>query len=343
MNRKMFVLTLAAIVMLGTLAAKAQKAPLPTTYTVTETIGMLGEPFSVQIARHGNLGYMKHVKPGTSIVSSLTIIQIDKGLEYTWDPAAKPLECSKSNFSGSWGDPFEDGVSMLADLNKMNPKPAGTEQFLGQTANILVADGPPTMGKVKVWVDAKTGAPLKITTTLPGAAPKVFSEFTALSYAAPADALFKIPPTCTAPAVDNVALADDAQIAKLTNDDPHNYVRAIMSPESKDTCNVTYKVVQAGTMKPIAPTFTVQVDIGGTMHKLVSATHDGVYRIPNIPSNFNLETSFGDSSGDSFALIHRTCFGPETVLLYVIKNPAKATDGGDYYWVKSGKYAAPKK
>jgi hypothetical protein len=343
MNRKIFVLTLAALATLGATAAKAQKAPLPTTYTVTETIGMLGDPFSVQIARKGNLGYMKHVKPGTSVVSSLTVIQIDKGIEYTWDPAAKPLDCSKSQFSGSWGDPFEDGLSMLDDLNKMNPKPAGTEQFLGQTVNILVADGPPTMGKVKVWVDAKTGAPLKITTTVPGAAPKVFSEFTALSLAAPDAALFKIPPTCTAPAVDTVALSVDAEIAKLTNDDPHNYVRAVYSADGPDSCNVTYKVVQAGTMKPIPPTLSVKVDIGGAMHPLVSPTHNGVYRIPNVPPNFNIETSFGDSSGDSFALIHRQCFGPETVLLYVIKNPAKATDGGDYYWVKSGKYAAPKK
>jgi len=38
-------------------------------------------------------------------------------------------------------------------------------------------------------------------------------------------------------------------------------------------------------------------------------------------------------------MIYRHCFAPQTVLLYVVKNPAKLSDGGDWLYVKSGKYA----
>ena len=343
MKRFASVLTVVVLLLPAGFSGKAQtKSTMPTTYTLTETLGMFGDPFSVQVARKGNFGYMKHWTKGTNVVSSLTVINIAKGEEITWDPNAKPIDCNRSQFSGSWGDPFEDGASMLDDLKKMNPKQVGTVQFLGLTANVLEADGPADLGKVKVWVDAKSGAPLKMTATPAGAATKVLSEITQLSLAAPSDALFKTPPSCDAAANAPAPPTEDAETAKLTNDAASNYARAILGPDGKDSCTIVYKVVQAGTMKPVAPTFTVSVDIGnvgGARHKLSPNGGPGVYRIANIPPNFTLETDFGDSAGDSFALIHRQCFGPETVLLYVVKNPAKATDGGDYLWVKSGKYA----
>ncbi len=339
-----WVLTVVALLLPAEVNGKAQtKSTLPTTYTLTETVGMFGDPFTVEVARKGNFGYMKHWTKGTNVVSSLTVVNIAKGEEITWDPNAKPIDCNRSQFTGSWGDPFEDGASMLDDLKKMNPKLAGTEQFLGMTANVLEADGPTELGKIKVWVDAKSGAPLKMTATPVGAATKVLSEITQLSLAAPSDALFKTPPSCAATVNAPPAPTEDEETAKLTNDVASNYVRAIMSPESKESCSIIYKVVQAGTMQPIAPTYTVSVDIGnvgGARHKITGV--NGVYKIANIPPNFTLETDFGDTAGDSFALIHRQCFGPETVLLYVIKNPAKTTDGGDYLWVKSGKYAGKK-
>ena len=40
------------------------------------------------------------------------------------------------------------------------------------------------------------------------------------------------------------------------------------------------------------------------------------------------------------ALIYRNCIAPQTVLLLVVKNPAKVTDGADWLWAKSGKFAA---
>jgi hypothetical protein len=77
---------------------------------------------------------------------------------------------------------------------------------------------------------------------------------------------------------------------------------------------------------------------GGGLHEVTAQIRNGVLRIDNVPPQFDLETAFGNA-GSSSSLIYRHCFAPETVLLYVVKNPAKISDGGDWLWVKSGKYA----
>jgi len=65
---------------------------------------------------------------------------------------------------------------------------------------------------------------------------------------------------------------------------------------------------------------------------------DGVLRIDNVPVQFDLQTEFG-VGGAASANIYRHCFAPQTVLLYVVKNPDQVSDGGDWLWVKAGKYA----
>jgi hypothetical protein len=79
---------------------------------------------------------------------------------------------------------------------------------------------------------------------------------------------------------------------------------------------------------------------GGGLHEIASPTHNGVFRIDHAPAQFDLETAFGNA-GDTQAIIYLQCFAPQTVLLYVVKNPANISDGGEWLWVKSGKYAAP--
>jgi hypothetical protein len=61
-------------------------------------------------------------------------------------------------------------------------------------------------------------------------------------------------------------------------------------------------------------------------------------RIDNAPEKFDVETAYstGEFNG---VLIYRQCFGPQTVLLHVVNDPAKLSDGGYWLWVKSGKYA----
>jgi hypothetical protein len=41
--------------------------------------------------------------------------------------------------------------------------------------------------------------------------------------------------------------------------------------------------------------------------------------------------------GSSDALIYRQCFGPQTTLVLVVKNPNQLSDGADWLWRKSGK------
>jgi len=47
---------------------------------------------------------------------------------------------------------------------------------------------------------------------------------------------------------------------------------------------------------------------------------------------------FGDADGTA-AQIYRQCPAPQSVLLFVVKNPAIIGEGGDSFWVKSGKFS----
>jgi hypothetical protein len=79
---------------------------------------------------------------------------------------------------------------------------------------------------------------------------------------------------------------------------------------------------------------------GGHLKEYTADIHNGVLRVDNIPASFDLELTFGGGNkGASSALLYRKCSGPQTVLLFVVKNPNKVSDGADYIWVKSGKFA----
>jgi len=59
-----------------------------------------------------------------------------------------------------------------------------------------------------------------------------------------------------------------------------------------------------------------------------------------VPAVFDVEITFaGGNKGASSALIYRHCSGPQTVFLFVVKNPNQISDGADFLWVKSGKFA----
>ncbi len=121
------------------------------------------------------------------------------------------------------------------------------------------------------------------------------------------------------------------------------------------------EAVRAGSMEPMTTGFQVAVDLtvdldhpasykmgagpggkatfaGGGLKDLTSQLRNGVLRIDNAPEKFDVETAYstGEFNG---VLIYRQCFGPQTVLLHVVNDPAKLSDGGYWLWVKSGKYA----
>jgi hypothetical protein len=77
---------------------------------------------------------------------------------------------------------------------------------------------------------------------------------------------------------------------------------------------------------------------GGGLHEIVSPTRNGVFSIDNIPDQFEMDIEFGDH-GSATANLYRQCFSPQTVLLYVVKDLSDIAKGGDWLWVKTGKYA----
>ncbi|MGB6545602.1 MAG: hypothetical protein WBE97_08250, partial [Candidatus Acidiferrales bacterium] len=75
---------------------------------------------------------------------------------------------------------------------------------------------------------------------------------------------------------------------------------------------------------------------GGAIKDVSTQIHNGVLRIPNVPKHFYMDVEFGDA-GSASGLLYRQCFGAETTLVLVLKNPDKLSDGADWLWSKTGK------
>ncbi len=281
--------------------------------------------------------------------------------KFTWDPVNKPVACVKAAFSGDWGDPFTGA----GDLDKPGITQLGMENLNGFTARI-VESAPGPSGQIKAWVDTKTNMVVKAQLIQPGAAPITMTEVTGLSLAPPPPSVFAIPADCAAasPASsESIRPPGEAgEIAELTGGNGQDYLNGIYGPGSKNSCTMVFRVVHAQTLEPIRGGFQVAVDLnvatepspsysigvsrdghatfkGGGLHEIVSQGGNGEYRVANIPAQFAMDIEFGDP-GSATANLYRQCFAPQTTLLYVVKNPAKISDGGDWLWVKSGKDAA---
>jgi hypothetical protein len=187
--------------------------------------------------------------------------------------------------------------------------------------------------------------------TQPGGAPTTMIEVKQVSYAKPAGTLLAVPPVCLAAAA-NAPPSDQERIAAETGGNGANYVNAIMAPASKSTagCNVVLKIVQAGNLQPV-PGVKVGVDLqidpnhmpsynmggpqnfsGGHIQDMTGQVRNGALHITNAPPAFDVELQLGNGGGS--ALIYRQCFGPETTLLFVLKDPQNMGKGGDWLWAK---------
>jgi len=267
------------------------------------------------------------------------------------------MACSTGTFSGSWGDAFADNAAQTAELVKQNPKNTGTETVNGFATKIFEIEQPI---KARIWIDSKYGIVVKAQITQAGGQPQVVSEIKQISVGAPLASLFVLPADCAAAASAPRIPTEAERIAAETGGNAADFANAIYGPGSQDSCSVLFRVVRAGSMEPVAQ-FQVALDLtadlehppsysmgiganghatfsGGGLHEVTAQVRNGVLRIDNAPPHFDLETAFGNA-GSSSALIYRHCAGPETVLLYVVKNPNKISDGGDWLYVKSGKYA----
>ena len=324
---------------LGCLAFAANIAAqsAPSAYTVTQVNSMFGSAVTQTIYRDGS----KAVVDRTG--GARTLYDLDKHTTYSWDPKA-PATCGSGTFSGDWGDPFASSAEIAAELKKQNAQEVGAEAVNGMAARVFEAAMPGAPGKVKVWVDAKQGFVLKLEM-----AGKPMLEIKQISLSAPPASVFALPSGCAAPAAAPNAPTEQGDFAN-----------AIMPPASANACTVVLRVVSAGSMQPVA---NVQVAVdktvdldhpahytmgmganghatfgGGGLREETAQMRDGALRIENAPKQFDVEIAFG-KAGSASALIYRQCFAPETVLLFRVKNPDKISDGGDWLWVKSGKFA----
>ncbi len=332
--------------------AGLQAQTAPTAYTVTETNGMFGDPLTITTYRDGSRAVIHFEKSGTQ---SFYDLQAHK--EFTW--AAGAGECGTATWSGDWGDPFVSSADMAAEFAKMQAKEAGAEVVNGLSTKIYKVAMPGGAGEAAAWVDPKTGLLVKFVMTAPNEAPKTMIERTQFRAGPPPAEIFAIPASCQALADAPPVPTEAERIAAETGSDAADFVSPTMAVPSPNSCTVLFRVVRAGSMQPIATRIQVAVDLtldiehpphyvigvgdyatfaGGGLHEVTRELQNGVLRIDNAPQYFEMHVFLG-KGGDNSATLHRQCAGPQTVLLFVARNPDKQGEGGDWLWVKSGKYS----
>jgi hypothetical protein len=345
---------------------RAQNPAEPAAYTVHSTNSMMGPTTTTVTYRQGSKAVVDSTTPAQVAGGAIrlhTYYDLDKGTSYTWDPGNDAAACSAGTFSDDWGDPYT-GVD---DLKKQGATEVGAETIHGFSTRIL-QESMGQAGTLKAWVDTKTSMIVKAAMTPPNGPPQTIVEVQSVDLAPPPAAVFVLPARCTsAPAPVAAALGRmpdvDQRIAEYSGGKPTDYEDAIYPSGVKGgSCTVVLRVVKAGSMEPVASGFQIALDMnianepaphyqigasgdgqttfsGGGLHEVTAQIHNGVLRIQDPPEKFHVETSFGDA-GESSSDLYRQCFGPETVLLFVIKNPANLVDGTEWLWVRSGPYAA---
>ena len=326
----------------------AQYAPAPTQYSVTES-----QPIALVIYRDGDLAVMDHPDRHTR-----SLYNLKSHTQFGWDTQHPENGCSNGSFSGDWGDPFE--ASDVDAILKTSTKPPSSETVNGIATKMFEGVEPQSKTAIKVWRDPKYGMVIKGEMTPPGGAAVTMVEVKKYSLAKPAAEIFVMPPACAnAPPPPPTAAQ---RFAAETGDDGGNFVDATMGPGSSNSCTMLMRFVKAGSMQPLSD-FQVALDLaydqdhpphyvmggspsgrtvfsGGHLKEYTAQIQNGVLRIPDVPASFDLEITFaGGNKGAGSALLYRKCAGPQTVLLYVVKNPDKLSDGADWMWVKSGKFA----
>jgi hypothetical protein len=247
---------------------------------------------------------------------------------------------------------------MSAEIQKQNPRETGTETVNGISAKVLEAAI--SGGRMKAWMDPKTGLPMRAQMIPDGGAVQTILEVKQFKPGAPPASVFALPPACASAAPPPPT--EEQRIASLTGGNASDFANALMPPPSPNSCTVEIRMMQGAPMKPIPNGFQIAIDTtynvdrpasyrtgigtdgratfsGGGIRELTGDLRNGILRVDNPPPYFHLETSFG-KAGSSDALIYRHCFGPRTTLLLVVKNPGQLSDGAEWLWVKAGKYAA---
>lgn len=335
-----------------------------TAYTVTEVNGLLGQDVNMTIYRNGSKALIdQSYGPRAGSPKGFhvrTLYDLQTGTNYSWDLIDTARGCGAGNFSGDWGDPFAVSAEITAGLAGKNPQQAPAATINGIATRVFEKEGP--AGKGKAWVEPRTGLVIKAEMTPPGGAPKTMLEVKQMSLTAPAASVFVLPSACAGAVAPPRAPTDAERIAAETGGNAADYADATMPPASSNSCSVLFRVVRAGSLQPVTSGFQVALDTtanpdrpanyvigmgepgkssfsGGGLHEVTGQLRNGVLRIDNAPATFHLEANFGNPAGDASALIYRQCVGPQTVLLFVVKNPGNLHESTDWLWAKSGKLA----
>ena len=337
----------------------AQDHQAPSAYRITLTSSLYGEPQIVTIARSGSKALVDEVsteKTAHTSIHSRTLYDLDANTVTSW-AWPNPPACYTSAFAGDWGDPF----IAAAALTGPDAKLADIQTVNGMTVNVMTAPAP-DRNSYKVWIDSRTGLMLRAHLIPADNGPeRPLLDVTEISLTAPPADTFALPAACAPSAEPPTA---DQQIAALTGNDPAFFQNALIGPASAETCAVNFRIVQAGSLTPITAGFQAAVDLtvdpknlphyivgqdpdghvefGGGLHEVTASFKGGALRLEHPPAQFEIDAEFGNA-GAGHALLFRQCTGPESTLLFVVRNPARLSDGGLWLWLKPGKPAKPAK
>jgi len=357
MSSRLLPISTVALFLLAS-ALLAQGSGSPTAYRITLTNSTFGPTETITVSRSGSKALVDEVssakftvRPG---VHTRTLYDLDAHTStlYTWPNATGG--CSTAPFSGDWGDPF----TAAADYTGPDANLADIETIRGSAVNVMTSPAP-DQSTAKAWIDNKTGLLIKAQLVPPSGDPHTILEVTDVSLTAPPPSTFALPPNCTSNQPTSAQpQAPDQQLTVYTGGTIKDYLPATTGPASADSCVVLFHIVRAGNMAPITrgfqeaddlsynskrpASYTVgvtpegRVTFGGGLVEVTPQLHEGVLHLENPPTQFEIDTEFANA-GAGHALLYRQCFAPQTELLYVVRNPARLSDGGLWLWVKSGK------
>jgi hypothetical protein len=289
------------------LALHAQYAKPPETYSLTEMNSMFMPGAVLEITRDGTRAVVDQTYSTNHI---RTYYDLHAGKSYTLDLTNPAANCSAGTFTGDWGDPFVMSAGLTGQIAKARSKSTATETVNGFASQVFEA------GPSKAWVDPKYGLVLKFVI-----AARPVLEVRKLSLAKPSDGSLLEPASCTA--------AAPSEAVPPENPD---FLKATAPPASVKSCTAYLRVVRGDSMEPVAGGFRVTVD------KTIRPLQNGMLRVDKVPESFDISLDFGQAGGAA-ALIYRQCPAPQSVLLFVVRNPANIGEGGDWFWVKSGKFS----
>ena len=328
-----------------------QYAAPPDAYSVTEVNALMGPAATMKIYRDGSRAVVDNTYPAGNVPHVRALYDLQSKKNVSWAPEDAKIPCTAGTFGGDWGDPFASSKELNGQLAQQHATEAGTETVNGFPTKVYeVAMG--AAGKARAWVDTRYGLIVKLQM-----GSNTMIEMKEATFSRPPAAMFQLPPACAAAAAGLGTPAPPAANSRASAD----FTSAIVPPASHESCTVLLRVVRVDTMEPISGGFQLALDktvdpehmpqysegisangrvrfSGGGLAEVTPQVQNGTLRIDNAPAQFYAEAAFG-SGGETSALIYRQCFAPQTVLLLIVKNPQQLSQGADWQWVKSGKYA----